>query len=310
MLQNDRLYITDGGIETVLIYHHGIDLPCFASFPLLADEQSTQVVRDYFEDFIEIAERNDAGLLLDTLTWRANPDWGEQLGYSPEQLAAANQRAAVLAQEIRAAHPAVPILISGCVGPRGDAYSPAEVMTAGEAEDYHSVQIGALADAGVDLITALTLTYVDEAVGITRAAQRGGLPVVISFTLETDGRLPSGQTLRSAIEEADARTDSAPAYYMINCAHPTHFASMLEEDQGPWLERIRGLRANASKKSHAELDESDDLDDGDPAELGADYRALMQQLPALTVVGGCCGTDRRHVAEVCGACAEVFEPAR
>jgi homocysteine S-methyltransferase len=188
MLQNDRLYITDGGIETVLIYHHGLDLPCFASFPLLADEQSTQVVRDYFEDFIEIAERNDAGLLLDTLTWRANPDWGEQLGYSAEQLAAANQRAAVLAQEIRAAHPAVPILISGCVGPRGDACSPAEVMTAGGAEDYHSVQIGALADAGVDLITALTLTYVD-----------------------------GGQTLRSAIEETDARTDSAPTYYMINC---------------------------------------------------------------------------------------------
>jgi S-methylmethionine-dependent homocysteine/selenocysteine methylase len=301
MLQNDRLYITDGGIETVLIHHHGLDLPCFASFPLLADEDSTQVVRRYFEDYIALAERNNAGLLMDTLTWRANPDWGEQLGYSAEQLAAANKRAVQLAREIRDAHPLVPILISGCVGPRGDGYEPGELMTAGEAEDYHSAQIAALAEAGVDFITALTLTYVDEAVGIARAAQRTGLPVVISFTLETDGRLPSGQALRSAIEETDARTDSAPTYYMVNCAHPTHFASVLAEDAGPWRERIHGLRPNASKKSHAELDDSPELDEGDPAEWAADYAALRPHLPNLEIVGGCCGTDHRHLAEACAA---------
>jgi S-methylmethionine-dependent homocysteine/selenocysteine methylase len=309
MLQNGRLYITDGGTETVLIHHHGLDLPCFASFPLLADEDGTQVVREYFEDFIEIAERNNAGLLMDTLTWRANPDWGEQLGYSAEALVAANKRAAALAREIRDTHPSVAILISGCVGPRGDGYEPGELMTAGEAEDYHSVQVAALADAGVDFITALTLTYVDEAVGIARAAQRSGLPVVISFTVETDGRLPSGQTLRSAIEETDARTDSAPSYYMVNCAHPAHFASVLAADAGPWRERIHGVRPNASKKSHAELDESPELDAGDPAEWAADCAALRPHLPNLEVVGGCCGTDRRHVGQVCAEFARGSEPA-
>jgi S-methylmethionine-dependent homocysteine/selenocysteine methylase len=312
MLENNRLYITDAGIETVLIYQHDIELPAFAAFTLLADEDHTEVLRGYFEDFVAIAEEHDVGLLIDTPTWRASPEWGEVLGYTPTDLAAANRRAVMLAQEIRAGHEqdGVPILISGCVGPRDDAYAPDEVMSAEEAEAYHSMQIATLAEAGVDLITALTLTHVDEAIGIARAARTAGVPVVISFTVETDGRLPSGQSLRDAIEQVDAETGAAPAYYMVNCAHPSHFADVLEEDRGPWLERLRGLRANASKKSHAELDESDELDEGDPVELGADYRALMERLPSLTVIGGCCGTDARHVAEVCAACVPVFSAAR
>jgi S-methylmethionine-dependent homocysteine/selenocysteine methylase len=297
VLPDDRLYITDGGIETVLIFHHGLELPCFASFTLLENEEHTQTVRDYFETFLAIAGRHELGMLIDTLTWRANADWGAQLGYGADDLAAANRRAVVLAQEIRVAHDGIPILISGCVGPRGDAYSPEEAMSAEEAERYHSVQIATLADAGVDLITALTITNTEEAQGIVRAAAKAGVPVVISFTVETDGHLPSGQALRDAIEETDARTGAGAAYFMINCSHPTHFAGALE-DEGPWLERIRGVRANASKKSHAELDASDELDEGDPAELAAGYRALVGRLPNLAVVGGCCGTDHRHVEAV------------
>jgi S-methylmethionine-dependent homocysteine/selenocysteine methylase len=309
MLTDDGVFITDGGLETDLIFHQGLDLPCFAAFTLLADEDGTAVLREYYARYLEIARTHGLGMLLDTVTWRANPDWGERLGYSPDELAAANRSAVALAQEIRDTHPDIPILISGCVGPRGDAYSPEELMSPIEAKRYHLAQISTLADAGVDLITALTLTNVGEAVGIVRAANQARVPVVISFTLETNGRLPSGQELREAIEDTDASSYRAPAYYMINCAHPSHFADALDDD-GPWLERIRGVRANASAKSHAELDESDELDEGDPAELAADYRALLERLPNLTVLGGCCGTDHRHVAEICAACVQAFPAAR
>ena len=161
----------------------------------------------------------------------------------------------------------------------------------------------------MDFITALTITNVGEAVGIARAANRSRLPVVISFVVETDGRLPSGQDLREAIEDTDASSYSPSAYYMINCAHPTHFADVLDDD-GSWFERICGICANASAKSHAELDESDELDEGDPVELAAHYRALLERLPNLTVLGGCCGTDHRHVAEICTACLSAFPAAR
>ena len=307
-LAGDRMFITDGGLETDLIYHHGLDLPCFAAFTLLADEHGVAAIREYYGRYLEIARRHKVGMLLDTVTWRANPDWGERLGYSPDELDAANRRAVLLAREIRDEHPDVPVLISGCIGPRRDAYSADELMSPPQAKRYHAVQISTLADAGVDFITALTLTDVGEAVGVVRAANQSRVPVVISFTVETDGRLPSGQELREAIEDVDASSYQVPAYYMVNCAHPTHFADALE-DEGPWLERIRGVRANASKKSHEELDESDELDEGDPADLAAEYRSLLHRLPNLTVLGGCCGTDHRHVAAVCAACVEAF-PAR
>ena len=129
------------------------------------------------------------------------------------------------------------------------------------------------------MVTVLTMTYAEEAIGITRAAVESGLPVVISFTLETDGRLPSGQALGEAIQQVDEDTESAPAYYMINCAHPTHFEDVLEPG-APWIDRIRGLRANASTKSHAELDEATELDDGDPADLGERHAALTSQAAA------------------------------
>ena len=192
------------------------------------------------------------------------------------------------------------VVISGCIGPRGDGYRVDNEMTAEEAQRYHEPQVATFADTAADLVSALTLTYAGEAVGVARAAQNAGIPSVISFTVETDGRLPSGQSLREAIEEVDDQTDGAVAYFMINCAHPTHFAHVLEGD-GDWRGRIRGLRANASEKSHAELDEAEELDSGDPAALARHYRELQTRLPSLTVVGGCCGTDHRHVAEICTA---------
>jgi S-methylmethionine-dependent homocysteine/selenocysteine methylase len=147
------------------------------------------------------------------------------------------------------------------------------------------------------MVTAVTMTHPEEAIGIARAAQDHGLPAVVSFTLETDGRLPDGQPLSAAIERVDVETAGSVAYFMINCAHPTHFAGVLEEDE-PWHERIGGLRANASAKSHAELDEAEELDEGDPAALGAQHGALRPRLGAVAVLGGCCGTDRRHVEAI------------
>jgi homocysteine S-methyltransferase len=234
--------------------------------------------------------------VLDTPTWRANPDWGARLGYSPEQLDDANRQAVELVAALREGTTAT-ILVSGCVGPRGDGYVANDLMSAEEAERYHGRQVEVFAWNRVDVVTALTMTYVEEAIGIVRAARTAGVPVVVSFTVETDGCLPSGQPLREAIEQVDADTERTPAYYMINCAHPTHFADVLEAD-GAWRERIRGLRANASAKSHAELDEAEELDEGDPVELAAEYVALKPRLPNLTVVGGCCGTDHRHIEQL------------
>jgi homocysteine S-methyltransferase len=293
-LTDDRLYITDGGLETTLIFHEGLDLPHFAAFHLLQDEKGTAALRRYYEAYVAIAREHGAGIVLDSATWRASTDWGERLGYSRDELADANRRAVELTASMR--EPGVPAVLNGVVGPRGDGYVVGETMSAEEAEAYHAEQIAALADGGAEMISAITMTYADEAVGIARAA---GPPSVISFTVETDGRLPSGQPLREAIEQVDAETGSAPAYYMINCAHPTHFEGVLED--GPWLARIGGLRANASRMSHAELDEAEELDEGDPGELAAQYRGLRDRLPRLCVLGGCCGTDDRHVGEIAAA---------
>jgi homocysteine S-methyltransferase len=290
------VFLTDGGLETVLIFHEGIELPAFAAFHLLKDDAGTAVLRRYYEPYLALARDRGLGFVLESPTWRASPHWAEQLGYTPEALDRLNRRAIALMEEIRSEHGAVPIVISGCVGPRDDGYDPAVILSAREAQGYHATQIGTFADTAADMVTAITMTYVEEAIGIARAAAAVELPVAISFTTETDGRLPSGQPLADAIAQVDDETDSGPAYYMINCAHPTHFEAVLAAD-GPW-ERIRGLRANASTCSHAELDESDALDDGDPADLGARYAGLALRLPRLTVLGGCCGTDDRHVEAI------------
>jgi S-methylmethionine-dependent homocysteine/selenocysteine methylase len=296
-LAADRPFVTDGGLETTLIFHQGLDLPHFAAFDLLKDEAGAEALRRYYEPYLAIAREQGTGIVLDTATWRANRDWAERLGYSPDELAEANRRAVALVEGLR--EPDVPSVLNGVVGPRGDGYVVGETMTAEEAEAYHAEQIGTFATTAADMVSAITMTYVEEAIGIARAAAAAGLPAVISFTVETDGRLPSGQALREAIEQTDAATGSSPAYYMVNCAHPTHFAGVLTD--GAWLERIGGLRANASTMSHAELDEATELDEGDPDELAAGYKAVSERLPNVVVLGGCCGTDARHVAAVADA---------
>lgn len=300
-----ELFVTDGGIETTLIFHEKLELPEFAAFTLLKDDAGCRALLRYFRPYLETARRHGKGVVLETPTWRANAEWGRKLGCDAAALAEANRAAVAMMEDLRALFesPGAPHVISGNLGPRGDGYVPSKVMSAAEAEAYHRVQIATFARTAADLVSAFTMNYVDEAVGVARAAQAEGMPAVLAFTVETDGRLPTGQPLREAVEATDAATGGSPAYYMINCAHPSHFASALDAP-GAWRERIRGLRANASTKSHAELNESTTLDAGDPADLGRRYADLRRRLPKLAVLGGCCGTDARHIAAICEACAE------
>jgi S-methylmethionine-dependent homocysteine/selenocysteine methylase len=289
--------LTDAGLETVLIFEDGLDLPHFAAFPLVDSDEGRAALRRYYEAFLELARDRDVPLVLSAPTWRANPDWGALLGYKGDELAAVNRRAVALIEAL--APDGVEVVVEGCVGPRGDGYSPKLVMDADEAERYHSFQLQALAQTAATQASALTLTYPEEAIGIVRAAQATELPIVIGFTVETDGRLPSGASIEEAIDAVDAATDGAAESFMINCAHPTHFAHALPE--GEARKRIRGLRANASALNHAELDEAEELDSGDPADLAERYVALRGALPELELVGGCCGTDVRHVTAICDA---------
>lgn len=303
-LADDTIFLTDGGIETTLIFDDGLDLPDFASFHLLANADGRAALVRYFDAYAIVARRDRVGIVLETPTWRASPDWGARLGYTVEQLAGINREAVELVDAVRRRHqkPDNPIVISGCVGPRGDGYNAGDQMTAEQARAYHALQIRAFADTNADMVAAITMTYPAEAIGIAQAAHAAGMPVAISFTVETDGTLPTGQPLREAIEAVDAATGAYPAYYMINCAHPTHFEHVLAQGAA-WTRRIRGIRANASKQSHAELDEAEELDSGDPDELANQYLALRDIHPHLTVLGGCCGTTHHHIHAIGTACA-------
>jgi homocysteine S-methyltransferase len=296
----EQLFITDAGLETSLIFHEKIDLPCFASCTLLTTDEGRRVLRRYFDTYADMARRYGVGLVLESVTWRANPDWGARLGFDREALKTLNRDSIRMLEEVRREYATTrtPIVISGNLGPRGDGYSAANRMTVAEAEQYHAPQIHDFAATAADMVSAFTMNYVDEAIGIVLAARSAGMPVAISFTVETDGRLPSGVSLREAVEAVDAATGRYAAYFMINCAHPTHFDATLRDD-GDWVKRLSGIRANASCKSHRELDEATELDSGDPDDLGSRYRALRPLLPRLSVVGGCCGTDHRHVEAIC-----------
>ena len=300
-----RVFLTDSGLETTLIFKDGIELNQFASFELIKTENGRRRLLDYFREHAQTAVDADMGFVLESPTWRSNADWGAKLGYSPSELDALNRQSIDLMVQVRDELETSnsPMPISGNVGPLGDGYVAGK-MSAADAEALHAPQIRSFAATEADLVSAFTMTSTDEAIGVTRAAVKAGIPVVISFTVETDGRLPSGQTLRQAIETVDAATGAAPAYYMINCAHPTHFEQALAANEA-WIKRVRGIRANASKRSHAELDEAKDLDDGDPAELGRQYRELRRGFPQFAVLGGCCGTDHRHVEQICFACSDV-----
>jgi S-methylmethionine-dependent homocysteine/selenocysteine methylase len=292
-------FLTDGGIETWLIFHDGIDLPYFAAFTLLKTMEGRDTLRRYYHRYAALAADRGLGFILESPTWRASRDWGDKLGYDADAIAAVNRQAIEMMKDMRERYetPWSPFVVSGCVGPRGDGYVSGETMSMEAARAYHAHQIGAFAEAGADMVTAITMTNVAEAAGLARAAKLAGMPCAISLTVETDGRLPSGEEIGAAIEAVDAATGAHPAYYMINCAHPTHFAGALARGEA-WLERVRGVRANASTKSHAELDEATSLDEGDMHDLAERFAELKRIMPNLNVLGGCCGTDHRHVEAI------------
>ncbi len=292
---SDKLFLTDGGLETTMIFHHGIDLPEFAAFDLLSSPTSQRTLLEYYESYAKLARDNGLGFIFESVTWRAGPDWLRKTGYPENALARICSDSIELLLPLRDKYQNEnsPMVISGQLGPRGDGYNPEGLMSAEEAQAYHSRQVDALAATEADMISALTLNYTGEAIGIARAAEDAGLPCVLSFTVETDGRLPTGQSLADAIAEVDAATNASPAYYMINCAHTSHFVDVL--DDSDWVRRVRAVRANASCLSHAELDESETLDDGDPVAFGVEHFHLRQRFPHINVLGGCCGTDIRHI---------------
>lgn len=289
-------FVTDGGIETDLIFNRGIDLPEFAAFPLLDSEGGRAALWDYFGGYVDIAARAAAPLLLETPTWMANADRAAPLGFGPQDLDRINRDAVLFLQEFGASSGLERWGVGGILGPRGDGYQTDGPVDPDQAAEYHRPQLASFAAAGADRATVLTLNEVGEAIGVSRAAHEVGIPIVIGLTVETDGRLLNGLSLAQAIAEVDAA--APPEAFMINCAHPTHVAAGM--DEGSWRERIGGLRVNASTRSHAELDEAEDLDAGDPVQLAADQAKLLDAFPNLMVLGGCCGTDARHVAAMWG----------
>ena len=301
---SEGMYLTDGGLETTMIFQENQELPYFAACELLRSEDGCNVLHKYFSSYAELASNNKTNFILETPTWRANPSWGGLLGYSIEELIELNKRAVALCKDIRDSYQSEEchILISGCMGPNGDGYVADEALSVSEAQAFHSTQIRALLEGGVDLVSAFTMSYVEEAVGLALAAKELKVPVVISFTVETDGHLPTGMSLMEAIRTVDEVTDGYVSYYMINCAHPSHFESVLNDNE-PWLSRIGGLRANASCKSHAELDEATELDEGNPSDLAMSYRGLMDKFKNIRVIGGCCGTSLKHIDAMYHACS-------
>jgi homocysteine S-methyltransferase len=300
-----KAFLTDGGLETTMVFLKNIDLPYFAAVDMMRTNEGIETLREYFDEYASVARASGLGFVLESPTWRANRDWADKLGCTEAEFAGLNQSAIGLMTKVRDEFesPATPMVISGCIGPRGDGYSPDTAMSAAEAARYHSWQARIFAGVAADMITAVTMNYVGEAAGVALAARDAGLPCAISYTVETDGRLPTGETLQEAVAEVDEITDGYPSYFMINCAHPSHFANALVKGES-WSDRIGGIRANASTKSHAALDASTELDDGDPQAFGREHAELAHRFPRIRVWGGCCGTDARHVSAIAQALIE------
>jgi homocysteine S-methyltransferase len=295
------IFLTDAGLETDLIFNHGIEIREFAAHTLLPIRHGRAALSRYFEGFLSLANQQKTGFILDTVTWKAHRHWAEKLGETEDELEAANEESVCFIAELRDRFSvnAKPIVLNAVIGPRGDAYRPEAVISMESAEQYFAQQLGWLAPTEIDMVSALTFNQAGEAAGLAKAASNVGLPTVISFTVEMNGALPNGQSLADAIAEVDAVTDYYPAYYMVNCAHPDHFGGALLD--APWARRVRGIRANASRRSHAELDAAPELDAGDPHELAQQYGTLADRIPWLNVFGGCCGSDLRHVTEIAHA---------
>ncbi|MGR3290894.1 MAG: homocysteine S-methyltransferase family protein [Paracoccaceae bacterium] len=292
-------YLTTAGCETYMEYKKGFKFRHFCMFELLDNPAATDALRMYYRDILQVAQTYRKGTILCDIHYRASSDWGALVGYDPDQLDEISLRIMEFYQQLVDEHASAdtPVLISNCIGPRGDAYQTNPKLTEQSAQDYHSAQINLLAGAGADLVTGLTLNSVPEAIGITRAAQQAGVPVVIAFTLDRTARLKTGPTLKQAIEQVDAATGSGPAYYMLNCIHPDDFEPALEP--GDWIRRLNGIRPNASAMGKGILCKLDHLEQGDPVELGQQMGDLARRFPHISVWGGCCGTDAVHIGEIC-----------
>lgn len=293
------LYLTEGGTETEIIYRHGHGLREFAMFELMDRPAALADLGDMYRRYLDAAARHGFGALMAGFDYRASPDWGKKLGYSRAGLEEVQHRCIAFLRDAAAPYrQELPdVAICGCVGPRGDAYALNRTITAEEAEDYHSVQIATLKDCGVDLVWAATINNVPEAVGISRAAARAGLPLNLSFTLTETHRLRSGPSLREAIARTDAEAGAArPDSYGVNCSHPVEFEPALEP--GDWLRRIRSLRPNAARMEKVALCKLGHIEEGDPEELGREMGALARRLPAVDIWGGCCGTWDRHLDRI------------
>lgn len=294
-----KFYLTEGGTETEVLYKWGFELPEFAMFPLLDDPKADDVIRNMFRRYLDVAAEQNTGVLLNGHDYRASPDWGAKLGYSDEGLREMQRRTIQFLDEMRAeyADRVSDVYIAACIGPRGDAYGTGGEITADEAEDYHSVQMQNLDGTAADMAVAATFNNVPEAIGVIRAASGVGMPIGVSLTLTPEGRLRSGPTLREAIETVDEATASAAAWFGTNCAHPIEFEDALT-DEGPWLDRLRYIRPNAAKMDKIALCSLGHLEDGDPVELGEQMGEIARRLPRADIIGGCCGTDERHLSEI------------
>lgn len=301
---NGGIFLTDAGLETDLIFNKDIEIREFAAHTLLPEEKGRAALEGYLKGFLELAKKSDTGFILDSQTWKAHMHWADDLGATEGDLQSANQEAIDFITSLRDefSDNTKPIVLNGVVGPKGDAYAPDQLLSVDESREYHAQQLTWLAKTEVDMVTALTFTQADEATGFVLAAKDVSLPCVVSFTVETDGNLPTGQSIAAAIEQVDSDSDSYAAYFMINCAHPDHFSHLLGDES--WARRIKGIRCNASRLSHAELDECEVLDDGNPQELGEQYRQIKQTMPWLNIFGGCCGSDLRHVTEIAKSVCE------
>ena len=291
-------YLTESGTETEIMYKYGFELPHFAMFPLLDNPDAVSTMREIFRSYLEVVAKHGMCALMGGLDYRASPDWGELLGYSPQGLAEANHQSIDFLREIAKEYSSdIPeILIQGLIGPRGDAYERNETITEDEAEDYHSVQLETLKEADVDLALAITFNNIPESIGVARAAAKIGVPLGISLSLDSTSKLNSGPSLAEAIDTIEAETNRSPEFYSINCSHPVEYEPAIEP--GDWIHRVRGVRPNASKMEKIALCQIGHLEDGDPVELGELCGDLARRYPHMDIWGGCCGTWNTHLDEI------------
>ena len=302
------LYLTEGGTETEIMYKYGYELPEFAMFTLLENKSAKAEMRAMFERYLDTVAEYGYCALMGGIDYRASSDWGDKLGYSRQALADIQQGCVEFLRDIAEPYAdQIPrILFAGLLGPRGDAYGTGDQITATEAEDYHSMQLESVKAADADLALAATFNNIPEAIGVARAASKIGIPLCISFSLDSTSRLNSGPSFREAVETTDTESGEArPQFYGLNCSHPLEMEPALEP--GNWFQRVRMLRPNAVMMEKIALCKIGHLEDGDPEELGEQMGSLAQRYAHIDIWGGCCGTCETHLGQIAGQVAKAFQ---